>query len=270
MRKRAIDKYGAIIIGIFSAMVVGGVISSITYWHFVPSDPTESEPEASGMIAGPSSPTAPAPAQTTVMGNGDAVREQIAIGEKWRTAREKLDNAGLKRNIDYGVDAQQSDSKLCVKSVSEGTPAMIALDTCPEDIPKQIPFDFIKPGTRWPDASAQLAAAGYDHSYLVRDDFGIARNEACVLLDREVASGTYKYTQYILGPCGESEAAPEPTATPSPTSTPAPAKKGKSHYKNCKDVWNTVGHPIDQDDPGYAPDLDADSDGIACEVKPDY
>lgn len=42
------------------------------------------------------------------------------------------------------------------------------------------------------------------------------------------------------------------------------------YYKNCKQVWNALGHGITSSDPGYSRDLDADGDGRACEVKPNY
>lgn len=42
------------------------------------------------------------------------------------------------------------------------------------------------------------------------------------------------------------------------------------HYKNCKAVWNDLGHGITSSDPGYSPHLDADGDGKACEIRPRY
>lgn len=44
----------------------------------------------------------------------------------------------------------------------------------------------------------------------------------------------------------------------------------KSHYRNCKDVWETLGHGITSDDPGYSRKLDRDGDGFACEIRPSY
>lgn len=43
--------------------------------------------------------------------------------------------------------------------------------------------------------------------------------------------------------------------------------QGKSHYRNCKDVWETLGHGITSDDPGYSRKLDRDGDGFACEIR---
>lgn len=46
--------------------------------------------------------------------------------------------------------------------------------------------------------------------------------------------------------------------------------QGKSHYRNCKDVWETLGYGITSDDPGYSRKLDRDGDGFACEIRPSY
>ncbi|RYQ05103.1 excalibur calcium-binding domain-containing protein [Bifidobacterium pseudolongum] len=46
--------------------------------------------------------------------------------------------------------------------------------------------------------------------------------------------------------------------------------QGKSHYRNCKDVWETLGHGITSDDPGHSRKLDRDGDGFACEIRPSY
>lgn len=54
------------------------------------------------------------------------------------------------------------------------------------------------------------------------------------------------------------------------TSSSSPEPQGKSYYRNCKDVWNTLGHGITSNDPGYRPELDADDDGYACEIRPNY
>lgn len=39
---------------------------------------------------------------------------------------------------------------------------------------------------------------------------------------------------------------------------------------NCAAVWAAVGGPIYAGDPGYSASLDADGDGIACELNPTY
>lgn len=74
---------------------------------------------------------------------------------------------------------------------------------------------------------------------------------------------------------------PEPTATPEPaqTATPAPApaqtqeqtyepateSDANVYYKNCAAVRAAGKAPLHRGDPGYAPKLDRDGDGIACE-----
>ena len=47
-------------------------------------------------------------------------------------------------------------------------------------------------------------------------------------------------------------------------------QKPNTTYKNCKEVWQAVGHPIKKGEPGYSPDLDNDHDGTACETRPNY
>lgn len=74
---------------------------------------------------------------------------------------------------------------------------------------------------------------------------------------------------------------PEPMATPEParTATPAPAPAqtqeqtsepatqpdANVYYKNCAAVRAAGKAPLHRGDPGYAPKLDRDGDGIACE-----
>lgn len=45
---------------------------------------------------------------------------------------------------------------------------------------------------------------------------------------------------------------------------------GGAYYKNCKAVWDVLGHDITRNDPGYRSKLDADGDGYACEYPPNY
>ncbi|NGP26084.1 excalibur calcium-binding domain-containing protein, partial [Rhodococcus aetherivorans] len=49
---------------------------------------------------------------------------------------------------------------------------------------------------------------------------------------------------------------------------PAPAPAPSVGYKNCTEAWNAGVAPLYRDEPGYAPKLDRDDDGIACEVDP--
>lgn len=73
--------------------------------------------------------------------------------------------------------------------------------------------------------------------------------------------------------------APKPAATPTPaapaatpTPPPAPAETPKPvdpvNYKNCTDVWNSIGKPITPGDPGFLPKFDRDGDGVGCENDP--
>ena len=39
-------------------------------------------------------------------------------------------------------------------------------------------------------------------------------------------------------------------------------------YENCTEAWNAGAAPLHRGDPGYAPRLDRDNDGIACEHDP--
>lgn len=39
-------------------------------------------------------------------------------------------------------------------------------------------------------------------------------------------------------------------------------------YPNCAAVWAAIGRPLNRGEPGYAPYLDADGDGVACEDNP--
>lgn len=71
----------------------------------------------------------------------------------------------------------------------------------------------------------------------------------------------------------QQEDAPSPTPSPANSGssyTPSSSSTGRTYYKNCKAVWDALGHGISRGDPGYAPDLDANGDGQACEYKPNY
>ncbi|MFB9699899.1 excalibur calcium-binding domain-containing protein [Rhodococcus aetherivorans] len=62
--------------------------------------------------------------------------------------------------------------------------------------------------------------------------------------------------------------APAPQAAAPPAPAPAPAPAPSVGYKNCTEAWNAGVAPLYRDEPGYAPKLDRDDDGIACEVDP--
>ena len=54
---------------------------------------------------------------------------------------------------------------------------------------------------------------------------------------------------------------------PNPNPAPAPAPQGK-YYPNCKAVWDELGRPIRNGEPGYDRHLDHDGDGVGCEQRP--
>jgi hypothetical protein len=47
--------------------------------------------------------------------------------------------------------------------------------------------------------------------------------------------------------------------------TPKPAANDGTYYRNCSEVRAAGKAPLRRGDPGYAPHLDRDGDGIACE-----
>lgn len=54
----------------------------------------------------------------------------------------------------------------------------------------------------------------------------------------------------------------QPAQQPAQQPAPAPAHV---HYRNCREAKDAGAAPIYRGDPGYAPHLDRDGDGIACE-----
>jgi hypothetical protein len=62
---------------------------------------------------------------------------------------------------------------------------------------------------------------------------------------------------------------PVPVNTPARTSAPAPTGtapvSGDVYYENCDAVRAAGAAPIHAGDPGYAPHLDRDGDGVGCE-----
>lgn len=67
-----------------------------------------------------------------------------------------------------------------------------------------------------------------------------------------------------------------PAPAPAPQAAPAPAPKSappartapSGGFKNCTEAWNAGAAPVYRNDPGYAPRLDRDNDGIGCERDP--
>ena len=45
----------------------------------------------------------------------------------------------------------------------------------------------------------------------------------------------------------------------------AGAASADVYYKNCTAAWDAGAAPLYESDPGYAPHLDRDADGVACE-----
>jgi hypothetical protein len=62
---------------------------------------------------------------------------------------------------------------------------------------------------------------------------------------------------------------PVPVNTPARTSVPPPTGtapvSGDVYYENCDAVRAAGAAPIHAGDPGYAPHLDRDGDGVGCE-----
>ena len=58
--------------------------------------------------------------------------------------------------------------------------------------------------------------------------------------------------------------APRPPPPPTPPPPPPPPSQSAS-YANCSEARAAGVTPLYRGDPGYAPDLDRDDDGIACE-----
>lgn len=64
---------------------------------------------------------------------------------------------------------------------------------------------------------------------------------------------------------------PETSTTSSTTTTTQPTTsttEGRPPYRNCTEAWVAGDAPLGRDHPRYAPHLDRDGDGIACEDDP--
>lgn len=66
----------------------------------------------------------------------------------------------------------------------------------------------------------------------------------------------------------ERAALEEANTQPQGLLAPAPAPARSAYYANCTAVWNDIGGPIYQGQPGYASHLDKDGDGVGCENRP--
>ncbi|MDH6675865.1 hypothetical protein M2284_000053 [Rhodococcus sp. LBL1] len=67
----------------------------------------------------------------------------------------------------------------------------------------------------------------------------------------------------VPAPAPAPQAGPAPKAAPAPQAAPAP--RPQTGYKNCTEARNAGVTPIYRGQAGYAPHLDRDNDGIACE-----
>lgn len=67
-------------------------------------------------------------------------------------------------------------------------------------------------------------------------------------------------------------AAPAPVVPAAPVAPVAPAQPAapavSGPFKNCTEAWAAGAAPVHVGDPGYAPKLDRDNDGIGCERRP--
>lgn len=70
---------------------------------------------------------------------------------------------------------------------------------------------------------------------------------------------------FFVGRCSvDLSTPPTPIASPRLFAAPA-ADAGPVHYANCSEARAAGAAPIREGEPGYAPHLDRDGDGIACE-----
>ncbi|MFD6857529.1 excalibur calcium-binding domain-containing protein [Rhodococcus sp. NPDC060090] len=67
-------------------------------------------------------------------------------------------------------------------------------------------------------------------------------------------------------PAPEQHSAPAPQQQSAPA--PAPRSAPSGGFKNCTEAWNAGAAPVYRNDPGYAPRLDRDNDGVGCERDP--
>ncbi|MFZ2526770.1 MAG: excalibur calcium-binding domain-containing protein [Rhodococcus sp. (in: high G+C Gram-positive bacteria)] len=64
-------------------------------------------------------------------------------------------------------------------------------------------------------------------------------------------------------------APPAPAPAPqAPAPPPAPRPAPSIGYKNCTEAWEAGVAPLYRGESGYAPKLDRDDDGVACERDP--
>ncbi|MCT1445376.1 excalibur calcium-binding domain-containing protein [Corynebacterium sanguinis] len=115
-------------------------------------------------------------------------------------------------------------------------------------------------------AAALSSSAAASSSALVES----IRAEERAKLEQEIAESSraaaLSEAEQQNVPQGFVAPAPEPTRAPAPAAVPAPAQSAS--YGNCTAVWNAIGSPIYQGQPGYGSHLDRDGDGVGCEKDP--
>ncbi|MEZ5150268.1 excalibur calcium-binding domain-containing protein [Rhodococcus zopfii] len=80
----------------------------------------------------------------------------------------------------------------------------------------------------------------------------------------------------LFAPPAPAPAPPAPPVLPAPPAPPAPQAPAEpsprpapsTGYQNCTEAWNAGVAPLYRGEAGYAPKLDRDSDGVACEKDP--
>ncbi|WP_407444827.1 excalibur calcium-binding domain-containing protein [Rhodococcus sp. (in: high G+C Gram-positive bacteria)] len=105
---------------------------------------------------------------------------------------------------------------------------------------------------------------------------------SCVALTVVAPATAHAFTLVDLLPTGVADIVPSGSANPfappapapappqsaPPQSAPAPRPAPSGGFQNCTDAWNAGAAPVYRNDPGYAPRLDRDNDGVGCEKDP--
>ncbi len=81
---------------------------------------------------------------------------------------------------------------------------------------------------------------------------------------RMIPTGSADAVQPFLPPVFAPPAPPAPQAPPEPAGA-AEHSRTSAYYQNCTAVRNAGAAPLYRGQNGYAPHLDRDNDGIACE-----
>ncbi|WP_323182683.1 thermonuclease family protein [Aldersonia sp. NBC_00410] len=111
--------------------------------------------------------------------------------------------------------------------------------------------------------SVEAARAGVVHSYVYNDRPVVKATEIAAAETHARDAGTGLWG----APCnGNTDSVSEIAVAP-PAPAPAPPG-GDVYYKNCRAAWAAGAAPLRTGDAGYRSPLDADGDGIACEVRP--